>query len=164
MASRKDAQELFFTILPEVIAGISDNPRPIDEILRVHLLTEAVLEKIIDLVLGVNSEAVLAAKLSYVQKLLICGNLKFEDSSSVLSSDVMGSLRKLNTLRNDVAHNLSHETSEEDVESLFVGSLGAGRNQEVVNGDVWIKLSSYKAMIYSEILDPGRLKKHNKNM
>jgi hypothetical protein len=164
MASQKDAQELFWTISTDVMAGIGDNRRPIDEILRVHLLTEVVLEKIIDLVLGVNSEAVLNAELRYSKKLLICENLKFEDGTSVLSSDVTGSLRKLNNLRNYVAHDLNHETSQEDVESLFVGSLGNGRNQEVVAGDVWIKLSSYKAMIYFEMLNPGRLKKHNKNM
>ena len=67
-------------------------------------------------------------------------------------------MKKLNDLRNNVAHVLCHVTTEEDVESLFVGNLGGRRENVVVNGDVWAKLSSYKAMIYAQMLKPEVLK------
>jgi hypothetical protein len=152
MTTRSAANKLFYTIVPHIMPGLSDNPRPIDEVLRIHLLTEAILEKLISLILEANAEAVLTSRLTYGQKLSICGKLKFSDQTDLLSSDVKGSLKKLNLLRNNVAHDLEHETSNEDVEGLFVGQLGNGRKGAALNGTVWDKLSSYKAMIYMRML------------
>jgi len=158
MATQADAKELFYTISPSVSSGLGDNPRPIDEVLRIHLLTEAILEQLIGLALNENAEAVLTSKLSYAQKLSICSKLKFKDGTDILSSDVKGSLKKLNLLRNEVAHDINHETSGENVESLFVGQLGKNRVGLAANGSAWDKLSSYKAMIYIVMLNPDMLK------
>ncbi len=148
MATKEEVQELFFQIDESIQAGLGDNPRPIDEVLRVHLLTEAVMEKLIRLALRESADAVLSADLSYRQKLMICGSLKLDNGQPLLLSDVKGSLGKLNKLRNNVAHDISHLTTRDDVEKLFVGALGANRNESVVNGNVWVKLSSYKAAIF----------------
>lgn len=154
MSTREQVVQLFYHLDAGVQAGLGDDPRPIDEVLRIHLLTENLLEKLISLSLGVHAEAVLTAKLTYAQKLAICGKLKLDDGSEVLSSDVKGSLKKLNVLRNDVAHDLTHETTDEDVESLFVGQMGNKRQGPALHGDVWQKLSSYKATIFVEMLNP----------
>lgn len=157
MNSKRKAKEQFYKLDDALMAGLGDNPRPIDEILRIHLLTENVLEKLIAIILGKNAEAVLSSKLSYSQKLSICGKLKFDCGTPVLLSDVKGSLKKLNLLRNDVAHDITHETSDADIEGLFVGQLGKERIGDAMNGSVWDKLSSYKAMIFISLLNPEML-------
>ena len=154
MATREQAQELLYNLDPAMRAGLLDNPRPIDEVLRVHLLTESILEKLIGLALQEHAEAVLSSRLSYAQKLSICGGLKFDDESPLISSDVKGSLKTLNRLRNDVAHDITHETTDEDVEALFVGRIGRTRVGPALTGSVWDKLSSYKATITVELLHP----------
>jgi hypothetical protein len=151
MNTRENFNELFYTIISAIMPGLNDNPRPIDEILRIHLMTETIMEKLIEFGLGDNAEAVLSAKLTYAQKLSICSKLKLDDQSLLLTTDVSGSLKKLNKLRNKVAHNLEHETTDQDVEELFVGQLGANRTSSALNGNVWDKLSSYKAGIYLQM-------------
>lgn len=79
MATKDEVRELFFQIDGPIQAGLGDNPRPIDEVLRVHLLTETIVERLIALVLGESADAVLSAKLTYKQKLSICGSLKLDD-------------------------------------------------------------------------------------
>lgn len=153
MATKNEVQELFFQIDGPIQAGLGDNPRPIDEVLRVHLLTETIMERLIALVLGKSADAVLSAKLTYGQKLSICGDLKLDGGQSLISSDVKGSLKKLNLLRNNVAHDIAHQTTDEDVEKLFVGTLGNRRKASARNGSVWIKLSSYKATIFTALFD-----------
>ena len=93
MATKEDVQKLFFQIDAPIQAGMGDNPRPIDEVLRIHLLTEALLEKLMRLAFGANADAVLTSKLSYAQKLSICGKLKLDNGEPMLSSDVKGSLK-----------------------------------------------------------------------
>lgn len=153
MPSKEEIKSFMYQLDAGIMAGLGDDPRPIDEVLRIHLLTENLLDKVISKTLGSHADAVLSSRLSYNQKLSISGKLKFDDGSSILSSDAKGSLKKLNLLRNEVAHDLTHETNDEDVEALFVGTIGKNRTGPALTGNVWDKLSSYKASIFTEMLD-----------
>ncbi|NMY16015.1 hypothetical protein HBN74_10675 [Pseudomonas sp. WS 5019] len=153
MASRQDIENLFYEITPKVMMGLDDSDTPTSEILKIHLMTEIILEEIIRKVLGINADAILDEELRYKQKLAICAKLKLDDLSPALNTNAAGSLKKLNKIRNDAAHNINFEVSAENIEGLFVGDIGKNRNDNVRNGDVDIKLSSYKAAIYIHMLN-----------
>lgn len=139
---------LFFAQGGVIIRAIEDRDDMRGYLLKLHLMTEALMEECIRIVLGEdNGSALLSADLNYKRKLQICAGLKTDIGAPLFSSDVIGSLKKLNGLRNDLAHSLNAGLTPENVESLFVGGMKQGRSDAIVNGDVPIKLRSFSAAI-----------------
>lgn len=99
--------------------------------------------------------AVLSAELTYDRKLTICSKLNLDDGNALFSSDTIGSLRKLNGLRNELAHSLMADVTAEKVENLFFGQMKAKRSKEVVEGDASIKLRAYSAAILDMLGEPA---------
>jgi hypothetical protein len=91
-------------------------------ILRSHLFTENLLERLIRLSLPRGDKVIEAASLSYAQKLVLVEALE------ELPDAVASSLRGLNKLRNQCAHQLGRTVSDADV--VRIGSpLGASFTQ-----------------------------------
>ena len=124
----------------------------VGEIVRVHLVTEFLLEELIRLVLGSNAEAVLGLGLKYSQKLQLATRMELISEFNLLPDHVTGSLRKLNTLRNRVAHKLNEPVQDDELRELFVGL-----DRELPYGDVMhhgqiIGLRRYLAFIFGSML------------
>lgn len=91
-------------------------------ILRAHLFTENLLERLIRLSLPRGDKVIEAASLSYAQKLVLVEALE------ELPDAVASSLRGLNKLRNQCAHQLGRTVSDADV--VRIGSpLGVSFTQ-----------------------------------
>lgn len=90
-------------------------------ILRCHLLTEAVLDKLLRLCLEPNGDTVLSANLRYAQKLDIASKCIFFEDYELVPSYVVSSLRRLNELRNRLSHNLNAAITREEALGLFQG-------------------------------------------
>lgn len=78
-------------------------------ILRVHLFSENLLERLIRLKLARGDKIIESAALSFYQKLVVV------DALDVLPDDILSSLRGLNKLRNQCAHELGKVISEADL-------------------------------------------------
>jgi hypothetical protein len=90
-------------------------------ILRCHLLTEAVLDKLLRLCLEPNGDAVLSANLRYAQKLDIASKCMLFEDYELIPNYVISSLRHLNRLRNRLSHNLNASITQEEALDLFQG-------------------------------------------
>ena len=75
-------------------------------VLKVHLLSETAIDKLLQVALAPNGDAVLGAGLTYARKLRIAARCLLADDVPLLPDFVVGSLRKLNHLRNRLAHEL----------------------------------------------------------
>lgn len=134
--------------------GIDDSETPAGEILKIHLLTEVLLDHLIVGVFGVeHGQAILGLELRYAQKLELCSRCRLEGGRELLPSDIRGSLKKLNSLRNRFAHTLAATLSENDVEELFVGALGKNRSGPAKDGPLFNRLVCYKTTIHLGILE-----------
>src|SRR5690606_17131947 len=87
----------------ELAQRLHPNDSPLAAILQCHLFVESLLEELIRLCLVGHADAVLSARLSFEQKLAIAGKLELEENWPLLQDYVVGSLRKLNSLRNKLA-------------------------------------------------------------
>jgi len=121
-------------------------------ILQCHLFVESLLEELIRLCLGDNADAVLAARLSFEQKLAVAAKLELEKDWPLLQDYVVGSLRKLNSLRNKLAHRYGHEVSEDDIRELFNGCEQDLPYQDVLECGVDIGIARYAAFIFGNML------------
>jgi abortive infection bacteriophage resistance protein len=83
-------------------------------VLRTHLYTESLLERIILLKLPRGDKIIESASLSYSQKLVLV------DALGGLSDPIVSSLRNINKLRNLCAHELSKLITEAD--AVKIGS------------------------------------------
>ncbi|HCR98541.1 HEPN domain-containing protein [Halomonas citrativorans] len=90
-------------------------------LLRVHLTTEGILEELIRLVFEEKSEPILSLDLRYHQKLELVSKLEIEKDWSLMPDYIVGSLRKLNKLRNQLAHSLDASITNDQVIELFMG-------------------------------------------
>ena len=93
----------------------------ISEIVRVHLVSEYLLEELIRFSFNERADAILSIGLRYQQKLDLVSKLKFIDDVDLLPHYIVGSLRKLNRLRNRVAHRLNEAVTDDEVKDLFMG-------------------------------------------
>lgn len=150
----QEKQNLFLSTITDLMPGIDDSESPAGEILKIHLLTEVLLDH---LIIGVfeadHGRAILDLELRYSQKLTLCSKATLSCGRSLLTSDVIGSLKKLNSLRNAFAHNLRKTLTEDDVESLFVGALGSDRSGPAKDGPLFNRLISYKTRIHCQMLE-----------
>ena len=104
--------------------AVSDDLKPDDPVTRIiktHLLSEVVIDKLIELCFDPNGVALLAADLRYRQKLEIVAKAKLAVDVELLPDFVIGSLRKLNAIRNRLAHQLGATVSNAEAVELFMG-------------------------------------------
>jgi hypothetical protein len=121
------------------------------EILRVHLLTEFYLEELIRHTLDENAEAVLSVGLKYNQKLNLASNLKLIEDFELLPDYIVGSLRKLNKLRNRVAHQLNVPVEESEIKELFVGLEEELPYGSVTGSGLKVALKRYLYFVYGHM-------------
>ena len=96
-------------------------------ILRVHLLTEYFLERVIVLSLPFGDRLLKDSRFTYVQKLSLVR------SFGMLRDDLHCGLKKLNKVRNDCAHVRNREITEKDLDSI--GQCLGENYREVLKGD-----------------------------
>jgi hypothetical protein len=85
-----------------------DSGDAVGEIIKCHLITEAILEELIRHCIHPHGEAVLSVSLSYDKKLEIARKLMLFDEWPLLDHEIAESLKKLNGLRNKMAHRLGY--------------------------------------------------------
>ncbi len=78
-------------------------------VLRAHLFAENLLERIIQLRLPRGDKVIESASFTFAQKLVLV------DALQAISDAVSSSLRNLNKLRNQCAHDLSKKIADADV-------------------------------------------------
>jgi hypothetical protein len=93
----------------------------VSRILKVHLLSEVAIDKLLQLALAPNGDAVLTAGLRYETKLTIASRCQLADDLPLLQDFVVGSLRKLSRVRNRLAHELGATVTREEAVGLFMG-------------------------------------------
>lgn len=108
-------------LLMENMRQLSEAKDPIVPLLKCHLLTEALLDRLIELAIEPNGEALTAAGLTYSKKLDIASKMVLIEDLALLSEVTLGSLRKLNKLRNRLAHTLGATVTLGEVKDLFMG-------------------------------------------
>ncbi len=138
------------------ISELDKRLRPSDgylgAILQCHLLVESLLEELISLCLGQYADAVFSAKLTFDQKLAIAGRLELDHDWPLIDDYIVGSLRKLNALRNNLAHRYGYEVSAKDVRELFVGCEKELPYGDVLESGIEIGISRYAAFIFGSML------------
>ena len=85
---------------------------PIMAILRVHLLTEYYLERLIQLKLPKDDKLIQSRNFTYRHKLALV------EALAVLDDALISSLKNLNSVRNDSAHERDKQLSLSDVELI----------------------------------------------
>lgn len=107
----------------DVKATLEANDDLISRILRFHLVTENQFERLICLALPRGDRLIDRSRLNYSQKLELVNAL------DRVSEATIASLRQLNRLRNECAHNRHATVSEEQLEAI--GRPFAGRFAEL---------------------------------
>ena len=144
--------ELRCRLLPKLSQHFQDNESCLGVILQCHLFTEMLLEELIRLALGSHGEAVLELRLTFDQKLTLASKLKLAGEMEVLPDFIVGSLRKLNSLRNRVAHQYEAQIAEVDIRELFVGLERGLPYADVFEHGDRLAVSRYSAFIFGEML------------
>ena len=126
----------------------SDN---VSLILRCHLLTEAVLDKLLVLCLKPNGDAVLSANLRYAQKLDIASRCFLIEDYELIPNYVVSSLRQLNKLRNHLSHNLSASVTQQEALELFQG-IEHPMPFDIKNADASMLIYQYTSFIFGNML------------
>lgn len=138
------------------LAQLMEMTRPqqdqIGNIMRCHLFAESLLEELIRIGVGANAEAVLGVRLTFAQKLGIVSGMELSEDWPILPDFIVGSLRRLNALRNSLAHQFRYEISEEDVRDLFLGLEDTLPYGDVLDSGIDIAISRYAAYIYGHML------------
>jgi hypothetical protein len=101
---------------------------PLGILLRVHLTSESILDELIGLVFEENAKAILCLGLTYRQKLDLLSQVQLDEGWLLIPDYIVGSLRKLNKLRNQLAHQLNASISNEQVIELFMNVEQVYRN------------------------------------
>jgi hypothetical protein len=144
--------ELRYQRLPELFTRLQSEEKSLSAILQGHLFVESLLEDLIRLCLDKNAEAVLAARLTFDQKLEISSKLRLADDWPLIPDYALGSLRKLNSLRNKLAHRYGHEITEADLRELFVGLEDELPYPDLFGGGHETAISRYFSFIFGHLL------------
>jgi hypothetical protein len=131
-----------------IMTSIND---PVSQLIRCHLITEAVLDELIELAFYPNGAAITSADLTYAKKLQICSSSVLHEGFPLLPDFIVGSLRKLNSLRNRMAHKLGATVSVGEVMELFVGEeqlIPISPEEEKIN----IVIYHYTSFIFGNLL------------
>lgn len=112
-----------YELTPLVVEQTRDMGNTFNEVVKAHLLTELFLEELVKLAVPEIFDAFKSIKLKYSQKLEFVSKLQLTDDFPLLDEHTIGSLRKLNRMRNDFSHRLGHSVTDEEVEALYAGHL-----------------------------------------
>lgn len=129
-----------------------ENDNLVAEILRTHLVSEFLLEELIRLVFDEKAEAILSIGLRYQQKLELASKLEIIKEFELLPDYVVSSLKKLNKLRNRVAHRLNEKVSDSEIKDLFMGLENELPYSNVSEFGATIAMKRYLAFIYGHML------------
>ncbi|MEL7167852.1 MAG: hypothetical protein AAGN64_00745 [Bacteroidota bacterium] len=124
---------------------------PVARVLKCHLLTEVALEKLLLLALEPNGEAVVSANLTYSKKLEIASRCELVPEWELIPSHIVGSLRRLNKLRNRLAHEFGATVSHEEAMGLFMGEKHP-MPLDPDEADVVLIIYHYTAFIFGNML------------
>lgn len=144
--------QLRYKNMPLLMEAAKGDNGVLGEIVRIHLVTEYLLEELIRLVLEKNAEAVLSIGLKYSQKLQLASQLELIEELNLLPDYVVGSLRKLNKLRNRVAHRLNESVEDAEVLELFVGLESELPYIDLMELGAVITLRRYLSFIFGHML------------
>ena len=131
-------------------------------LLRVHLTSESILEELIHLTFEDNAQSILKLKLTYKQKLELVASLKIDDDWPLIPDYIVGSLRKLNKLRNDLAHQLNATLNNNQVIELFMGKEQIYGDMK--KDDIHINLQRYAFFILGNMLPKSEEIEEQKNV
>ncbi len=95
--------------------------------------------------------AILSARLSYGQKLDVASRTILFDDYTLISDRVVGSLRKLNKIRNRLSHELDATITKEEVIDLFMG-FEHPMPFDPMKADVSLLIFHYTAFIFGNML------------
>ena len=123
----------------------------ISRILKCHLLSEVVLDKLIEYAFEPNGDAILSAKLSYSQKLDIASRTMLVKDYPLLPDQAVGSLRKLNRIRNRLSHELGATVTHDEAIDLFMG-IEPLMPVNLSEADVPLLIFHYTSFIFGSML------------
>ena len=147
MNQRKELEALEYKMFGEAMFGFHMLDTDFKQLLNIHLITESVMEKIIELVLGKNADAVLSLTLTYKQKLDICSKLVLQNGESALNYPTIRSLRKLDNLRNQLSHTLDNDIRKEELLELLL-EVEKNPSSEILNASNEVIMRAYFAHIF----------------
>jgi hypothetical protein len=124
---------------------------PISRILKCHLLSEAVMDRLIQLAFKPNGDAILSARLSYSQKLDIVSRTMLFEDYPLIPELAVGSLRKLNRIRNRLSHELGASVTQEEAIELFMG-VDPLMPVDPIDADVPLLIYHYTSFIFGSML------------
>ncbi len=124
---------------------------PVSRVLKCHLLSEVVLDRLIQFAFEPNGDAILSARLSYVQKLDIASRTMLFEDCPLISELVVSSLRKLNKIRNRLSHELGASVTREEAMDLFMG-VDHLMPVEPLECEVSLLIYHYTAFIFGNML------------
>ncbi len=117
--SEKSVVKLRYQHFKVAIEKLSQTNDSLSMLLRVHLISENILEELIKVIFEDKSDAILYLNIGYKQKLDLVRQFKLEENTPVLADYIVGSLRKLNSFRNKLAHNLDFKITNEHIYDLY---------------------------------------------
>ena len=116
-----------FELMPLVVKQVQDMANTFNEVVKAHLMTELFLEELIKVACPQVYDAVKSIKLTYRQKLDFVSKLELTEGYPLLDEHTIGSLRKLNKMRNDFSHRLGHSVTDEEIEALYGGHISGAK-------------------------------------
>ena len=148
--------KLHYEMLPQLLKNMQVDETlvigdPISRILKCHLLSEVVLDKLIQFAYEPNGDAILSGRLSYGQKLDITSRTFLVEDYPLIPDLVVGSLRKLNKLRNRLSHELGATVTREEVIDLFMG-IDHPMPFDPMKAEVPLLIYHYTAFIFGNML------------
>ena len=117
--SEKTIVKLRYQNFKVAIEKLSQTTDSLSMLLRVHLISENMLEELIKVIFDDKSDAILSLNIGYKQKLDLVRKFKLDENTPVLADYIVGSLRKLNSIRNKLAHNLDFKITNEHIYDLY---------------------------------------------
>jgi hypothetical protein len=129
----------------------SDIGDPISLILKCHLLSEVVLDRLILFAFEPNGGAILSIRLSYSKKLDIVSRTTLVEDYPLIPELAVGSLRKLNKIRNRLSHELGASVTHEEAIELFMG-VDHPMPIDPMKTDVPLLIYHYTAFIFGNML------------
>lgn len=112
LPTKEEAKDFLDRESEDLIHILTEKDDLVPVVLRFHLLTEYLLERIVLTKLPKGHRVIENAGLSYHQK------LELVHSFDVIPDSAIGSLRRLNRLRNTCSHTRDAEISRSDIEAI----------------------------------------------
>ncbi len=113
-------------------------------VLKAHLFTEHLMDELLKIEFGEKYHAIEDLGLAYSKK------VRFISKLGLATDEVIGSLTKLNKLRNNYAHEFKYSASISDIEQLFNGIDEIGLNM-VHEQPMERRLKQYMASIFGNM-------------